>query len=115
MAKPMAETRTRASASSASSPRWRPERTTSASSEARAEPSGRRASEPATTRTAEGRAQATLVGALPVPLLLVLDRLDPTFLKPLFDTLRGHLVLGAATLLWLVAVVWARRIVAVDV
>lgn len=67
------------------------------------------------TRTAEGRAQSSLVAVLPVPLVLVLEAIDPNFLAPLFASTRGHLLLATAVLAWGTAVVWARRIVAVDV
>lgn len=67
------------------------------------------------SRTAEGRAQSLLIGSLPAVLFFVLDLVDPDFLAPLFASARGHLVLGGAALLWTVAFVWCRRIVAVDV
>jgi tight adherence protein B len=67
------------------------------------------------TKTAEGRAQATMIGVLPAPLFVLLDRMDPNFLAPLFTHPRGHAVLVLAGMLWLTALVSARRIVAVDV
>lgn len=66
-------------------------------------------------KTAEGRAQAYLIGVLPGPLILLLHSLDPKFLEPLWLTDRGHVVLAGAALLWLAALLWARRIVAVDI
>lgn len=67
------------------------------------------------SRTAEGRAQSLLIGSLPAVMFFVLDLVDPDFLAPLFASTRGHLVLGAAALLWTVALAWSRHIVAVDV
>jgi tight adherence protein B len=67
------------------------------------------------SKTAEGRAQALLIGVLPGPLCLLLHTLDSKLLEPLWSTERGHLVLGAAFALWLSALFWARRIVAVDI
>ena len=67
------------------------------------------------TKTAEGRAQSLLIGVIPVPLVWMLDSLNPKLLEPLWNTARGHLVLGAAGLLWLAALLWARKIVAVDI
>jgi tight adherence protein B len=66
-------------------------------------------------KTAEGRAQAYLIGVLPGPLVLLLHCLDPKLLEPLWLTDRGHLVLAGAGVLWLSALLWARRIVAVDI
>jgi tight adherence protein B len=66
-------------------------------------------------RTAEGRAQSLLIGSLPAALFVVLDIADPGFLAPLFESSRGHVVLGVAAILWIAAFAWSRRIVAVDV
>lgn len=66
------------------------------------------------TKTAEGKAQALVIGTVPAPLVALLEWIEPSFLSPLFASLRGHLVLAAALSLWLVSIVWARRIVAVD-
>lgn len=67
------------------------------------------------TKTAEGRAQAFVVSAVPLPLVGGLHALDPGFLAPLWNDPRGHAVLGAAVVLWLLAVIWAQRIVAVEI
>jgi tight adherence protein B len=67
------------------------------------------------TKTAEGRAQALLIGVLPAPLLLLLHAIDPKLLEPLWSSARGHLVLAAAACLWLAALLSARKIVAVDI
>jgi tight adherence protein B len=67
------------------------------------------------TKTAEGRAQSLLIGGIPVPLVWMLHSLNPTLLAPLWLTARGHLVLGIACSLWLTALLWARKIVAVEI
>jgi tight adherence protein B len=67
------------------------------------------------TKTAEGRAQAFLIGVLPGPLVLLLNGIDEKLLEPLWSTARGHLVLAAAGCLWLTALLSARKIVAVDI
>lgn len=67
------------------------------------------------TKTAEGRAQAWVIGVIPLPLVYMLHLLDPGLLEPLWSTDKGHLVLAAAVLLWMTALVLARKIVDVDV
>jgi tight adherence protein B len=67
------------------------------------------------TKTAEGRAQAILIGVLPAPLVLLLNGIDPKLLAPLWSSARGHVVLAAAGCLWLAALLSARKIVAVDI
>ena len=67
------------------------------------------------TKTAEGRAQAWVIGVLPAPLIYMLQHLNPDLLTPLWTTSKGHMVLGAAALLWACALLLARKIVNVDV
>ena len=67
------------------------------------------------TKTAEGRAQAVLVAVIPAPLLWLLQSMNPNLFDPLWSTTRGHLLVGVAIALWASALLWARRIVAVDV
>jgi tight adherence protein B len=67
------------------------------------------------TKTAEGRAQAVLVAVIPGPLLWLLQSMNPNLFDPLWSTPRGHLLVGIAVALWVSALLWARRIVAVDV
>jgi tight adherence protein B len=67
------------------------------------------------TKTAEGKAQAVVIGAIPVPLILLVQHSDPHFFEPLVATFTGHLVIAAACALWLAAVLMARKILQVDV
>jgi tight adherence protein B len=67
------------------------------------------------TKTAEGKAQAFVIGLVPVPMVLGIHSMDPKFFVPLGETFTGHLIVGAAGLLWLMAVLLARKILAVDV
>jgi tight adherence protein B len=67
------------------------------------------------TKTAEGKAQAFVIGAVPGPLVYMLHVLDPNLLEPLWSTRTGHLVLTGSVLLWGAAILLARKIVAVDV
>jgi tight adherence protein B len=67
------------------------------------------------TKTAEGRAQSVLIGAVPFPLVWLLHALDPHLLEPLWNTMRGHAVVAVAVVLWGAALLSARKILAVDV
>lgn len=67
------------------------------------------------TKTAEGRAQTLVIAGLPVPLVWGLDRLDPGFLAPVWNSGTGHMVLAAALVLWAIALLLARKIIEVDV
>jgi tight adherence protein B len=67
------------------------------------------------TKTAEGKSQAWVLGAIPFVLMLAIYWVDPNWLKPLGATTLGYLIIGVATSLWLSAILLARRILAVDV
>lgn len=67
------------------------------------------------TKTAEGKAQAFVIGVVPLPLIVLVQHTDPHFFEPLLATFTGHLVIAAAAALWLVAVVMAHKILQVDV
>lgn len=66
------------------------------------------------TQTASGRAQAWIVSAIPLPLIAMLHYIDPTYLAPLWTTALGQVLALVAGMLWLVAALWARKIVQVD-
>ena len=67
------------------------------------------------TKTAEGRAQTVAVSILPPPTLYVIDRLSPEVLAPLWTTDAGHVLLAIAFVIWVVAILAARRISQVDI
>lgn len=67
------------------------------------------------TKTAEGKAQATVIAVIPFPMIGILNYLNPSLLAPLWTTLTGYMLLAVAFMLWLVAILWARKILAVDV
>jgi tight adherence protein B len=66
------------------------------------------------TRTAEGRAQAFVLAALPLPLVGLLHYLSPGFLEPLLTSTRGHLVIAGSVVLWGASIALARVILDVD-
>ena len=67
------------------------------------------------TKTAEGKAQAYVLGAIPFVVTIVLNLMDPQWLKPLTTSFTGYLVMTAAASLWTAAVFAARKILNVDV
>jgi tight adherence protein B len=67
------------------------------------------------TKTAEGKAQSTVVAAMPFPLVGLLNYMNPKLLEPLFGTAYGYAILSGAFVLWLVALLWARKIFDVDI
>ena len=67
------------------------------------------------SKTAEGKAQTFVIGAIPVPMVLGIHWLDPGFFAPLEESLAGNAIVGGALVLWLIAILWARKIVAIDV
>jgi tight adherence protein B len=67
------------------------------------------------TKTAEGKAQSTVVAAMPFPLVGLLNYLNPKLLEPLFSTAYGYTILLGAFVLWGAALLWARKIFDVDI
>jgi tight adherence protein B len=67
------------------------------------------------TKTAEGKAQAFVIGAIPVPMVVGIHFMDRHFFDPLVVTFAGNLVIAAAVALWAMAILMASKILAVDV
>jgi len=67
------------------------------------------------TKTAEGRAQAYVIGGIPFPLIMCVQLIDPRFFRPLIATFAGNLMIGAAAVMWVLAILLARKVLAVDV
>jgi tight adherence protein B len=67
------------------------------------------------TKTAEGRMQAWVIGAMPYIMVGILHYMDPHFMDPLLQTVTGNIMLGFAIVIWLAAIILARRILAVDI
>ncbi len=66
-------------------------------------------------KTAEGRAQAWVISCVPVPLYFGIQLSDPDYFRPLEETVTGHILLGVAVLLWILAGFFARQILAVRI
>jgi len=67
------------------------------------------------SKTAEGKAQAYVLGAIPFVLIGAIHMVDEHWLEPLGRTSLGFMIIGIAALLWVGAIFLARKILAVDV
>lgn len=67
------------------------------------------------TKTAEGKAQAFVIGIIPIPMVVGVHWMDPRFFEPLASTFTGNLIVAGAATLWAIAILLARKILAVDV
>jgi tight adherence protein B len=66
-------------------------------------------------QTAQGRAQAWVMGAMPLVVIGMFYMMDPELITPLFETLWGYLILAGATVLNIIGVVFILKIVAIEV
>jgi tight adherence protein B len=67
------------------------------------------------SKTAEGKAQAWVLGIMPPILIGILNWIDPQWLTPLNTTFIGSIVWVIAVAFWIAAVLLARKILAVDI
>lgn len=67
------------------------------------------------TKTAEGKMQAMVIGFLPIPVVSAINWIDPAYLAPMWETFFGNLLVGVAIVIWIVAILLARKICSVDV
>ena len=65
-------------------------------------------------KTAEARAQAYVMLAIPFVVVGAIYAVDPGWLEPLGSTTLGYAVVAGATALWVGAVLFARAVLAVD-
>ncbi len=65
--------------------------------------------------TAEGRASALVLGALPFAITLLLKVVNPHYLDPLFLTPAGHSILLFALGIWAVGLLWLTSLMRVDI
>ena len=66
------------------------------------------------TKTAEGKMQLYVLGALPLVLFMGMNWLFPGYFIPMSQTLMGQVILFVAGMMWLSALILARKILAVD-
>lgn len=67
------------------------------------------------SRTASGRIQMWVISLAPAAFIIFFDRTQPKYFEPLTTTHVGMAILATAIILWIVAVVMGRKILAVDV
>ncbi len=67
------------------------------------------------TKTAEGKAQALVIGMIPVPMVLGVRAIDEHFFDPLFHSFGGQLIVAGAAVLWVSAILLSRKILDVDI
>ena len=67
------------------------------------------------TKTAEGKMQLYVIGLLPFAMILVLSLMSPGFFDPLTKTPAGYILIIIAVASWVTALLWARKILAVDI
>jgi tight adherence protein B len=64
--------------------------------------------------TAEGRASARMLAIMPLVFAVLAAMVDPTYTDTLFHTGGGRVVLLLAVGLWLLGILWTRRLVATE-
>jgi len=67
------------------------------------------------SKTAEGKAQVTVLAIFPVFILLLFDTVSHGYFDPLTASVLGWVVIVLSLLLWLGSVIVARKILAVDI
>ncbi len=67
------------------------------------------------TKVAEGKMQMYVIGVMPIFLVVGLSYSSPGFFDPLQKNLTGYLTTAGAGGCWVVAILWARKILAVDI
>ena len=67
------------------------------------------------TKTAEGKMQLYVIGVLPFGMIIMLSLMSPGFFEPLTANATGYLILIVAVGCWISALLWARKILAVDI
>ena len=65
--------------------------------------------------TSEGRATLAILGALPVMVFGAIQFTTPKYLQPLYDTLVGNIILGAAITLIITAIVVIHKMIEIDI
>lgn len=66
-------------------------------------------------KTSEGKGQVIVLGIIPFAMVGLLGSIDPTWLQPLTSNFVGYIFVTIAVVLWLGAILWARKILDVDI
>ena len=67
------------------------------------------------SKTAEGKAQLTLLSIFPLLLVLAFSSVKSDYFDPLTESLTGYIIIAIAAACWLASLVAARKIVSVDI
>ncbi len=67
------------------------------------------------TQTAQGRAQAWVMGVMPGVVLVGFYMLEPELIQPLFEEIIGYLILGVAAILNIIGVLMILKVMQIDV
>lgn len=67
------------------------------------------------TKTADGRMQMWVIGALPFVFLVGLGALWPGYFDPLTKSMTGYMLIAGISACWLVSLILARKVLAVDI
>ena len=67
------------------------------------------------TKTAEGKMQLGVIAVMPFALVLGLGYSSPGYFDPLQESVSGYMASAMAGGCWCVALIWARKILAVDI
>jgi tight adherence protein B len=66
------------------------------------------------TKTAEGRAQASVLAVFPAGLILVFEFAQPGYFKPLTESFTGAVIMVLALLMWGSSIIMSRKILSVE-
>jgi tight adherence protein B len=67
------------------------------------------------TKTADGRMQMWVIGALPFVFLVGLSALWPGYFTPLTASISGYMIIAGISFCWVTALILARKVLAVDI
>ena len=67
------------------------------------------------TLTSQGKLQGIIVGLLPAVLIVVLSKIAPDMIYPLFHTIEGFVMLAGAVILEGLGVFFIKRITTIDI
>ena len=65
-------------------------------------------------KTAEGKVQTIVLAVTPLGMIFTFRMIDPHFFDPMVKTFLGYCIIGVAVVLWIAALVSARKILNVD-
>ncbi|MCL2724682.1 MAG: type II secretion system F family protein [Polyangiaceae bacterium] len=67
------------------------------------------------TKTADGRMQLWVIGALPAVVLVALGTLWPGYFRPLTQSVTGYAIIAGVSVCWVSALILARKVLSVDI